>query len=60
MNETKCTCGAKPEHMGWGSYGKWHSQDCPKFDGDHPEICDNIALSHTSCMQEGNNTAGRK
>ena len=34
-----CTCGAKPEHMGGGRYGKWHSYSCPMFDGDHPEIC---------------------
>ena len=35
-----CTCDAKPEHMGDGRYGKAHSQDCPRFDGDHLEICD--------------------
>jgi len=36
---TECICNAKPEHMGDGRYGKWHGQDCPMFDGDHPEIC---------------------
>lgn len=35
----ECICGAKLEHMGDGRYGKWHRQDCPMFDGDHPEIC---------------------
>ena len=37
--EPRCTCGVRPEHMGEGRYGKWHSQSCPMFDGDHPEIC---------------------
>lgn len=36
-----CNCGAKPEHTGDGIYAKWHAQDCPKFDGDHPERCEN-------------------
>lgn len=36
----KCRCGAKAEHMGDGYMGIWHSQDCPMFDGDHPEVVD--------------------
>lgn len=38
--EPICTCNAKPEHMGEGRYGKWHDYNCPMFDGDHPEICE--------------------
>ena len=38
MTGETCTCGAKSEHMGEGRYGKFHRQDCPMFDGDHPEI----------------------
>ena len=38
MSKDKCTCNAKPEDMGDGYMGKWHSYDCPMYDGDHPEI----------------------
>lgn len=34
-------CGAEPEEQPTPNKGLWyvyHSEDCPKFDGDHPEI----------------------
>lgn len=35
----RCSCNARPERMSNGRHGKWHSQSCPMYDGDHPEIC---------------------
>ena len=40
--QMSCNCGTDPQHMGDGVYGKFHSQDCPMFDGDHPEICEKV------------------
>ena len=37
---TPCVCGAQPEHMGEERYGLFHNQACPRYDGDHAEICD--------------------
>lgn len=57
-----CTCGAEPEHMGEGRYGKFHSQGCPEFDGDHPEIVKSKELpnqSQESLKVFGNVKGGR-
>ena len=48
VDQVLCTCNAKPEHMGNGTFGTWHRQDCPMYDGDRPEIVKELCAGRTA------------